>query len=826
MRGVLRQEPQGIGGVITDREPAASTYLGLFFVALATVMYEIVLTRIFSVTMWYHFAFVAISVAMFGMTVGAICVYLRPRFFTQERVAEHLTLGAVLFAVTAVASFVISLFVPFGEDMTAGGLISTALTYAVIAVPFVFSGICVALALTKFPRRVGTLYAYDLIGAATGCLLVIVTLNVTDGPTAVIVVGALAAVSALFFGAHASRRLRLASLAVAVILGAFAVAHTALVRDESPLVRLQWVKGRAEPRPLYEKWNSFSRVTVYGDPTRPTAPAGWGVSAAFRPERGVRQLSLLIDASAGTVLTGYDGNPADLEHLKYDVTNLVHYLRQGARVLVIGVGGGRDVLSAVLFGQRSVLGVEINQDIIGTVNGKFGGFTGHLDRLPQVRFVNDEARSYIARQTERFDIIQISLIDTWAATAAGAFVLTEHSLYTVEAWKLFLDHLSPNGILTVSRYHYRSRPDETYRLTALAQAALTRAGVADPRQHIGIVKQIDSSGRTPVGIATILVGRAPFSAQDLDIIDAVTRRMQFEVVLSPRFSADDTFTTLAAAGDPSRFLAGFPVNIAAPTDDSPFFFHTLRLRNVFNRAKSGQELDHINLKAVSVLGALLVVVVVLTGLCIVVPLAMTTERSDLRGSVPLLVFFASIGLGFMFVEISQLQRLIVFLGHPTYSLSVVLFSLLVSSGVGSYLTGMVEGRGATAPTVRLFLLLLAVLFVFGIVSPGVIRAYDGSTTTVRVLLVTAMLSPLGLLMGMAFPLGMRLASGRTPGLTPWLWGINGATSVCASVLAIVIALSSSISAAFWTGVGCYAAAVLAFVWASAGTPRQALPEES
>ncbi len=800
----------------TDREPTASTYLGLFFVALATVMYEIVLTRIFSVTMWYHFAFVAISVAMFGMTVGAIIVYLRPAFFTQERVAEHLTLGAVLFAVSAVVSFVISLFVPFDGEVTIGGLLSTGLTYAIIAVPFVFSGICVALALTKFPQRVGKLYACDLIGAATGCLLVIVTLNVTDGPTAVIAVGAFAGLAAVVFGVRASPRLRRASVAVALVLGAFAAAHTVLVRDESPLVRLQWVKGRAEPRALYEKWNSFSRVTVFGDPTQPTAPAGWGVSAAFRPERGVRQLSLLIDASAGTVLTGYDGNPADLEHLKYDVTNLVHYVRQGARVLVIGVGGGRDVLSAVLFGQRSVLGVEINQDIIGTVNGKFGGFTGHLDRLPQVRFVNDEARSYIARQTERFDIIQISLIDTWAATSAGAFVLTENSLYTAEAWKLFLDRLSPNGILAVSRYHFRSRPDETYRLTSLAHAALTRAGVTDPRPHIVIVKQIDASGRTPVGIATMLVGRAPFSDRDLDTIEAVAQKMQFEVVLSPRFSADDTFTTLASADDPRRFLASFPVNIAAPTDDSPFFFHTLRLRNVFDRAKSGQELDHINMKAVSVLGALLVVVVVLTGLCIVVPLAMTTERADLRGSVPLLVFFGSIGLGFMFVEISQLQRLIVFLGHPTYSLSVVLFSLLVSSGVGSYLTSMIEGRGATGPAVRLFLLLLAVLFVFGIVSPGVIRGYQESTTPVRVLLVTAMLSPLGLLMGMAFPLGMRLASGRTPRLTPWLWGINGATSVCASVLAIVIALSSSISAAFWTGVGCYGAAFLAFVWASAG----------
>ncbi len=588
----------------TDREPTASTYLGLFFVALATVMYEIVLTRIFSVTMWYHFAFVAISVAMFGMTVGAIIVYLRPAFFTQERVAEHLTLGAVLFAVSAVVSFVISLFVPFDGEVTIGGLLSTGLTYAIIAVPFVFSGICVALALTKFPQRVGKLYACDLIGAATGCLLVIVTLNVTDGPTAVIAVGALAGLAAVVFGVRASPRLRRASVAVALVLGAFAAAHTVLVRDESPLVRLQWVKGRAEPRALYEKWNSFSRVTVFGDPTQPTAPAGWGVSAAFRPERGVRQLSLLIDASAGTVLTGYDGNPADLEHLKYDVTNLVHYVRQGARVLVIGVGGGRDVLSAVLFGQRSVLGVEINQDIIGTVNGKFGGFTGHLDRLPQVRFVNDEARSYIARQTERFDIIQISLIDTWAATSAGAFVLTENSLYTAEAWKLFLDRLSPNGILAVSRYHFRSRPDETYRLTSLAHAALTRAGVTDPRPHIVIVKQIDASGRTPVGIATMLVGRAPFSDRDLDTIEAVAQKMQFEVVLSPRFSADDTFTTLASADDPRRFLASFPVNIAAPTDDSPFFFHTLRLRNVFDRAKSGQELDHINMKAVSVLGAL------------------------------------------------------------------------------------------------------------------------------------------------------------------------------------------------------------------------------
>ena len=798
-----------------DHRPPARTYLGLFVIALATVMYEIVLTRIFSVTMWYPFAFVAISVAMFGMTAGALLIYLRPAVFTQERVHEHLAWGAVLFAVTAVLSFLVGLFVPFDGDLSVGGILWAMLGYAIIATPFVFSGISVALALTKFPKRVGTLYAFDLVGAAMGCLVVIVTLNVTDGPTAVLVVGALAGLAGVLFAIQATPRLRHVAIAVTVVLAAVAGLEAVLVRAQSPLLRLQWVKGNMEARPLYEKWNSYSRITVYGDPAQVSYPAGWGLSAAYRPDRGIRQLSLLLDAAAGTVVTGFDGDPANLEHLKFDVTNLGHYVRRNGRVLVVGVGGGRDVLSAVLFGQRSVLGVEINQAIVETVNGRFGEFTGHLDRLPQVQFVNDEARSYIARQRERFDMIQISLIDTWAATAAGGFVLTENSLYTAEAWTLFLDRLTPSGVLAVSRYHFRSRPDETYRLTSLANAALTRSGIKDPRRHIVIVKQMAPAGPVPVGIATMLVSRSPFSEEDIATVEDVARRMKFEVVLSPRQAADPTFATLASGADLDAFLAQFPVNIAAPTDDSPFFFHTLRLNHVFNRARSGQEFDNINMKAVSVLGTLLIAVMLLTGLCVLVPLVLTTDRTVLRGSAPLLVFFGGIGLGFMFVEISQMQRLIILLGHPTYSLSVVLFSLLVSSGVGSYLTRTVPVGGAVGPPTRMLLVLLAVLVGFGIISPGIVRGYEGAVTWARILLVVGMLAPIGLFMGMAFPLGMRLASGRAQALTPWLWGINGAASVCASVLAVVIALYSSISAAFWTGVGCYVVALLAFVWASA-----------
>jgi hypothetical protein len=250
------------------------------------------------------------------------------------------------------------------------------------------------------------------------------------------------------------------------------------------------------------------------------------------------------------------------------------------------------------------------------------------------------------------------------------------------------------------------------------------------------------------------------------------------------------------------------VNIAPPTDDSPFFFHMLRPRDLlgletWRAALRGSLAD---VQAVGVLGVLLLTVVGLTVLCIVVPLALTSDRGLLAGAAPLFVFFAGIGFGFMLVEISQMQRLIIFLGHPTYGLSVVLFAMLASSGVGSLAAGRLRAAGVRAALP--LLLLVVVLGVFGIVTPFVVRAFEAATTIVRIAVAVGLLLPIGFLMGMAFPLGMRAAAGRAATLTPWLWGINGATSVCASVIAIVIALQWGIAAAFWTGVACYVAAAV------------------
>jgi hypothetical protein len=805
-------------------------YAGLFLVALSTLMYEILLTRIFSVTMWYHFAFVAISIALFGMTLGAVLVYLFPNRFSLNAKPTRLGLWSLLFGVTIVISFISHLSIHLVPDTTSSGLTSLASTYAIIAVPFVFSGICVCVSLTQFPQQVSRLYAADLCGAAVGCLLLIVTLQLVDGPTAVLVVAALAMVGAWCFASDQTVRqirqgglIRAGAIVGTLLLISLALLNTHLAATGRQPIKLTWVKGGKESPAVYEKWNSFSRVRVEDDFGKPRPPMGWGLSDRYPADRMVRQLYLGIDATAGTYLTQFDGTPAaqkSVDFLRYDVTNIAYYLRPHAKALIIGVGGGRDVLSAMQFDPKSITGVEINGSILHALADRFGDFTGHLDRDPRVTLVNDEARSFVARSHDHFDTIQISLIDTWAATAAGAFVLSENSLYTLQAWDAFLSHLTPNGILTVSRWYHRARPGETYRLTALAGKALRNAGVSDPRQNLIVVRRLPATpkalpggsgtaapGSGPDGIATLLASPKPFSDADVDKIEQVAQQMGFDVILSPRFTADPELAQLASSLDVDALAAKFPLDISPPTDNKPFFFNMARLRDSLNPAAWRAAGTDVNLKAVSVLGGLLIFVVVLTAVTILVPILARSGLAAFSGSaLPLTIFFCCIGVGFMLIEISQMQRLIVLLGHPTYSLSVVLFALLVSSGLGSATTRAVPPENAMYRLVPLVI----VLSIVSLCMPYLTPMFQAQSTPVRILASLAVLLPAGFFMGMAFPLGMKRAAIENAPLTPWLWGVNGATSVCASVLAVVIAMAWGISAASWIGVGCYVLAALAF----------------
>lgn len=794
-----------------------NTYIGISLIALSTLMYEILLTRIFSVTMGYHFAFMAVSLAMFGMTAGAIIVYIFADKFPQEKLNSTLARQAFYFSLTTILSFLFHVFVPFFHSTSAMGIFITVFTYTEISVPFVFSGICISLLLTRFPDSVNRLYAADLIGASLGCILVVIVLNVSGGPTGVIITAFVSALAALFFlnNAGTAGKVKKVLVFYTIVIALFSVYNTILVNEQNPLLRLFWIRGQWTEKPMYEKWNSFTRVSVDGDSTKPEVPFGWGLSDKYDRSRKIHQLMLNIDAHSTTVLSKFDGDTSVLGHLKYDVSNMAQYLRTSGDILIIGSGAGRDVLSSMLFGQKSILGIEINKDMIKAVNGDFGGFTGHLNKYPNVEFVGDEARSYIQRMdsSRKFDIIQVSVIDNWSASASGSFVLMENALYTVECWKLLFSRLKPDGILTVTRF-FRSTPMEHYRLMNICAEALNSAGITDIRSHVMIINcQQRERIEDRSGTGTMLISRSPFTANELNTVDSLNKTFGFEPIITPRTASDSIFVKLSS--DPEtrkRTTDEFPLNIEATTDDNPFFFHYMKLKNYLDPVFWNKWDLGFNAKAVVLLMTLTATMAGLSLLCIVIPLKITSKKISLKGTLPFFIFFSAIGLGFMLIEISQVHRLEIFLGHPTYSLAAALFTMLLSSGIGSYFSGS-DKPDIIKSSVKRFVLMLFILVIFGFLTPYIIIAFREYSTEVRILVSVVTLFPIGLLLGMAFPLGMKLASQKecSHGITPWLWGVNGVMSVLATVLSVLIALNFGISASYWTGAFCYLLAMISLV---------------
>lgn len=770
----------------------AGTFAGLFLTTLATLGYEIALTRIFSVVMWYHFAFVAISVALFGLTVGALIVHLQPERFAPDRLRWQLWLFSLLFSVSIALCFVTQLSIPFVPRLTTAGVWSVLLTCAVISVPFVLSGVVVCLTLTRFPEQVNRLYATDLTGAALGCVALVVLLNVIDGPSAVIGVAAIAGLGTIFFAFDAAspRGVALAAVA-ALVLGGFAALNATMGSHGQAPLRILWAKERMEGSYSYDQWNAFSRVTV----------------DKGRPSDSVK--NMVIDGTAGTALTRFNGDLRTTDYLRDRVTYLVDHARRNADVLVIGSGGGSDVLASLEFGQRSVTGVEVNGNVLKGANGAFGDFTGHLDRQPGVRFVNEEARSYLARTPRKYDVIQISLIDTWAATSAGAFALSENSLYTTEAWQLYLHRLKPGGILSVSRFYElpgTTKPLEMYRTTALASQALKDYGIANPRDHLLIYRgKPDAYGAT---LATLMVSPQPFSAADRARVGQEAARQGFAPVLTPDQAIDRHFLALADKAGPSKAVRDFSQDISAPTDERPFFFQMASLKTLF---QGNGFADSYTVRPVLVLGLLALTVLLLAGGCVALPMLVTTRRSDHRGMRPFYIYFGAIGFGFLVVEIGMLQRLSAYLGQPTYALSVVLFSVLLFSGAGSMITERIVRPHRRASLVAPVAVLVALVVAYRFLAPAVIHATRGATTPVRILTAVGLLVPLGLAMGMPFVIGMRAAVARASAPTAFLWGINGTTSVCASVFGTVIALFFGISKTFWAGALAYGVAATAMV---------------
>lgn len=765
---------------------------GLFCVTLATLMLEVLDSRLLSVLAWYHLSFLAISVAMLGMAAGAVLV-----FVTGGLDVRLLSAGSAAFAVILALSHVASLAIPFPPVRSAqvADLAALAVATAVLTLPFVLSGIVVTLALTRTGAPIGKMYAADLAGAAAGCLAIIGLLNVTDITTTAFVTAGVAAAGGWCFARAAGGRGRTSIAIAAVLLAAAAGNH---VSDHR--LSIQYPKNRAV-WPLLETvqhsvWNSHSYVMV----RHPEQSRAWLWGPGSKaPEAPAVVAWAMIDGEAGTPITKWNGNPATLDWVQFDVTALPYRLRHG-RVGVIGVGGGRDLLTAIWAGSPDVTGIEVNRTFISLLNGPYREFAGLADH-EGVTLINDEARSFLTRARAPFDLLQMSLIDTWASTGAGAFTLTENGLYTREGWRVFLNALSPNGILSVSRWYAPGTISETTRLVSLGVAALIDAGAATPSEHLVLA----SAGN----VATLMLSRTPFSAADRGIVEAAASTFGFDIQLSPWSTGSDArmMNVARARTMPELMDATFdPVfDFTPPTDARPFFFNMLKLRAVFRSVEAaGAGVITGNLVATSTLLALLGVVSLLVLAIIGWPLAaFGRPEMGMRAFSWGLTYFALIGAGFMFIQIPFLQRFSVYLGHPTYTFSVILFLMILSAGGGS----LVSERLGIDHSLRLQTLtfsIAAMILLEAALLQLVMDATIGWGLQGRTVVVALFVVPLACALGCCFPLGMRLVGRHSPRVAAWLWGVNGACGVLASIVAVIVSVWLGIQANLWIAAGVYA----------------------
>jgi spermidine synthase len=581
------------------------------------------------------------------------------------------------------------------------------------------------------------------------------------------------------------RSLRLSGT-VALTLAAAATLHTGLDLAGKSHLGVFWAKGTVQTGTLFERWNTYSRVRVseLADKT----PFGWGLT--HKPDTWVDQYYMDIDADAATVITRFDGDISKHAYLKDDVINAAYLVQPAADVAVVGVGGGRDILSGLYFGASRIRGIEINPAIFEVLTEKFADFSGHLDRQPGVSLVNAEARSYINHSTERYDLVQISLIDTWAATVAGGLTLTENRLYTVEAWGDFYRALKSGGMLSVSRWYTDDKHrGELYRLIAIAASALQRTGVpADElRRHVIAVN---------VGkIVTVISRPDAFTDAEWQAARARLQAQGFKIMLGPDISFDTVTSTLLSDKADRAFLDSLPENIAASTDDNPFFFYTSRMRD-FLSPNDWQSLN----AAFGVTGVLMIIALGACGYYVLLPFLRLARKMPVSALSLPVAYFSAIGMGFMLIEISQMQRLMVFLGHPVYGLSVVLFTLLVFGGLGSTTVGAGLPRPRTI-VLRVTALMIT-LVAAGLLTPLVTTWARSQATDMRILLSVLLLAPPAFCMGMMFPLGLSIWR-RLDGLLPFFWSTNGITSMLASVLGVALSIQFGIASTYALGVCFY-----------------------
>ncbi|MCK6556434.1 hypothetical protein L6Q96_17925 [Candidatus Binatia bacterium] len=778
-------------------------YAALFLISFAALMTEVALTRFFSFSIWYHFAYMTISVALLGYGASGSLYYAFPSL-TEGGVNRALTRWSLGAAVLLVVCLLVVAHVPFdpaelfpGGHFSAGNdprqFLYMSIFYVAVTAPFLAAGLCITVILSNAPARIPALYFADLLGAAAGCVAAVALLTPLGAPGVIVLAaGILVFASFLFALDDSTARPR-----ILAVVALFAIACVPLARHAEPyasgtkfLPRIMSDKTEV----AFSRWSPVYRVDVVrgkpGTPMRFGKRAAWGVSDNFYsvpPENMV----ITHDGDASTMIYKFGGNFDELRILDRSLLLLPYLLLPSPEVLVIGTGGGVDLLMAMKHGAAHVTGIELNPVTVGLLKRDFVDYTGNVFNSPQVDIHVDEGRNFVRRHDKKYDLIQITGIDTLAAVYSGAYVLSESYLYTVEALKEYLTHLKPGGFLHFVRGDLGFGdlpPRQVLRLVTVATEALRELGAQNPADHILVTMSKSKDATLP--IFSLLIGPEPIAPERIERIrqHASTERFQPWHVPGEALSSPVSAFLTKNAAEQEAFLAGHWMNLRPVFDDRPFFFNFLKWGSLLQAAD--KRADYTFASGQFVLLAILAQSIVFAALLILAPLWWRKREASAESAARYLFYFACLGIGFIFIEISYIQRFTLFLGSPVFSLSVIMATLLLASGIGSYLTGRLAMFANTRGALRgllAVLVLLNVFYIFGL--PATFRAFLGTELPIRIGVAMLLLMPAGLVMGTFLPLGMRVVGERAPAVIPWAWAANGVASVVGSILCIVLAIS-------------------------------------
>ena len=773
--------------------------LGIGFSSFAALLLELALTRLFSVVLFYHFAFLAISIALLGLGAGGVFAYLAKsrlaRIETRPLAAAISCLNAVVIPIV----LEIVLRVPVSLELSWNNLLKLTLLYLSAAVPFLLTGLLFSVVFARETRTITRLYGADLLGGALACLSVVPLLNWVGGPNAILFAGMVMALAGAVWASSSTMRKIAAALAGALIL-LIAVNHSGRMID------VIYAKGIFRDKAWVEfaRWNAISRVEV--------------------DRQGDNSKTIVIDADASTYIMNVDPHAWQgtewQKNLMASPPALANVLRPQGEFAIIGPGGGVDVLRAVANGSPSVTGIEINPIIANAImRGAYADYSYHLYERPEVHLHVTDGRSFVRNAQKQFDVVQMTLVDTWASTAAGAFALSENSLYTVDAFREYFEHLKPDGMIAITRWEFR-QPREALRVVSVATEALHQLGIENPAKHFIVVSEgdLDEDG-IPV---VVLAKKTPFTQNEEE---AVRKHLQdnedLVALYTPSAVGQNPFSALITRNDPRAFARDYPYNVAPVDDNAPFFFFTLKTDQILNDGGLQRGIDwKVNLGVV-VLGIVFVISLVAVFTFLIAPMAL---RGGRRQRVLPLLYFVAVGLAYILVEIAFIQRFVLFLGHPTYALTVVIFLLLLSSGAGSLLSRRWLSETSRGWMPLILLVVAIALYTWGLT--GLLSSLIGLPFVAKLAVSGIVLVPLGFAMGMPFPTGLRTLANTTEVELPaselgepanlednaveWAWAMNAASSVLGSVLAMVIAIHFGLNVTLACGAAAYALALALF----------------